>query len=85
MNMLALNINDPIYSWVQIAPSVILTYIIPLNIFLLTQILTNLMLYLDSLIILYMLAIYQNDLRSIILSLFKCLNFKFIHKIVHKR
>ena len=85
MNMLALNINDPIYSWVQIAPSVILTYVISLNIFLLTQILTNLMLYLDSLIILYMLAIYQNDLRSMILSLFKCLNLKFIHKIVHKR
>ena len=69
--MLALNINDPRYSWVQIAPSVILTYVISLNIFLLTQILTNLMLYLDSLIILYMLPIYQNDLRSMILSLFK--------------
>ena len=83
--MLARNINDPICSWVQIAHSVILTYVIPLNIFLLTKILTNLMLYLDSLIILYMLAIYQNDLRSMILSLFKCLNLKFIHKIVHKR
>ena len=33
MNMPALNINDPIYSWIQIAPSVILCYVIPLNIF----------------------------------------------------
>ena len=79
MNMPALNINDLIYSWIQIASSVILCYVIPLNIFLLTQILTNLTLYLDSLILLYILAIFQNDLRSIILLLFKYLNFKFLY------
>ena len=45
MNMPALNINDLIYSLIQIASSVILCYVIPLNIFLLTQILTNLTLY----------------------------------------
>jgi len=63
----------------KVALGVILSYIISFNISLLDTNFNKSTVGLNSIFILYMLAKFQDNLRSITISLIICLNLKFLH------
>ena len=65
--------------WVQVTLGIILSYVTSLNISLLNVNFNKSIVGLNSIFILCVLAKFQDNLRSIIMSSIMCLNLKFLH------
>ena len=68
-----------IYGLVHVTLGITLSYVTSLNISLLNVNFNKSTVGLNSILILFMLAKFQDNLRSIIMSLIMCLNLKFLH------